>query len=408
MSGMAPPDEGTIKMMKTVLRIVLPLLVLAAAGFATATLIRSRPVPETRAPEIAAPLVETIPAAYESVRLTVQAEGTVAPSIETQLVPEVSGRVFEASPAMVAGGFFEEGEVLFRIEPREYELAVTRARSAVAQANLRLATERQEAAVAMEEWELLGEGRPTPLAMREPQIAEAQASLAAAEAALEQAEYDLERTVLRAPYDGRVREENMDIGQFVSRGNAVATLYSVEAAEVRLPVPDSELAFVDLPLGYRQDAGREAGSGPAVVLHAEFAGQEYQWEGRIVRTEGQIDPETRMIHAIVRIEDPYGRRPDPDRPPLAVGMFVRAEILGRSSGPVLALPRSVMRGANQVLVVDTHDRLRFRQVDVFRTERDRVLVGSGIAGDDRIVVSPLENAIEGQLVRVQELAGATD
>jgi len=387
--------------MKWLLRIALPILVLATAGAVTSTLIRNRPVPETRIPEVRPRFVETITARYVEVTLSVRAEGTVVPRTEMQLVPEVSGRVIEVSPAMVAGGFFGEGEVLFRLDPREYELAVTRARATIAQANLRLETERQEAALALGEWELLGTGRPTALAVREPQIAEAEASLAAAEAALAQAEYDVERTVVRGPYAGRVRQENLDLGQFVSRGSAVLTLYSVDAAEVVLPVSDRELAFVDLPLGYRQEGDVAIDEGPTVVLYADFAGREHRWEGRIVRTEGEIDPETRMVRAVARVQDPYGRSANSDRPPLAIGMFVRAEIFGRRSGPVVALPRSVMRGADRVLVVDTHDRLRFRQVEVFRTEGDRVLVRSGLTENDRIVISPLESAIDGEIVSVR-------
>lgn len=391
--------------MKTLLRIALPVVVLAGAGLLTWRMIESRPVAEMRQSEIPPPLVETITAKYASETLRVETEGTVVPRSETQLVPEVPGRVVEVSPSLVAGGFFDEGEVVFRLDPREYELAVTRARAAIAQANLRLETERQEASLALEEWELLGTGEPTPLARREPQIAEAQAALAAAEASLAQAEYDLERTTVRAPYSGRVRSENVDLGQFVSRGNTVATLYSVDAAEIRLPVPDRELAYVDLPLGYRQDGEVEIDAGPRVVLYADFAGRENRWEGRIVRTEGEIDPQTRMVHAIARVENPYDRSANAARAPLAVGMFVRAEILGRSSGPVMSLPRAVMRGEERVLVVDPEDRLRFRQVEVFRLERNRVLVSGGITESDRIVVSPLENAIEGQLVRARAASG---
>lgn len=390
--------------MKTLLRIALPVIVLAGAGLLTWQLIESRPVAEMRPPEIPPPLVETITAKYASETLRVETEGTVVPRSETQLVPEVAGRVIEVSPSLVAGGFFDEGEALFRLDSREYELAVTRARATVAQANLRLETERQEASLAEEEWELLGTGDPTPLALREPQIAEAQAALAAAEASLAQAEYDLERTTIRAPYAGRVRSESVDLGQFVSRGNAVATVYSVDAAEVRLPVPDRELAYVDLPLGYREEGEVESNAGPRVYLYAEFAGREHRWEGHIVRTEGEIDPQTRMVHAIARVENPYDRSANSTRPPLAVGMFVRAEILGPSSEPVISLPRTVMRGEDRVLVVDAEDRLRFRQVEIFRLERNRVLVSSGITENDRIVVSPLENAIEGELVRVQAVS----
>ena len=389
-------------MIKLILRIVLPLVVLGAAGYATVMLIENRPQPPTRSADVPLPLVETIGAEFSNVTLRVMAEGTVAPRTQTELIPEVSGRVIGISPALVGGGFFEEGDVLLRLDRREYELSVTRSRAAIAQANLRLETELQEAVVAMEEWELLGAGRPTPLAMREPQIAEARALLASAEATLAQAEYDLERTVVRAPYAGRVRQERVDIGQFLSQGNSVATLYSVDAAEVRLPIPDAELAYVALPLGYREDGGSSQWTGPRVILRTQFAGRTHEWEGRIVRTEGEIDPRTRMIHAIARVDDPYARGNDPNRPPLAVGMFVEAEILGSSSGDIVSLPRSVMRGANRVLVVDDADTLRFREVEVFRLERDRVLLESGIDPGDRIVVSPLENAVSGMKVRVRQ------
>ena len=387
---------------------MLPIVVLAGAGYAGFTIIQNRPVTETRVVEAPLPLVETMDVAYSNVRLQVRAEGTVAPRTEAEFVPEVSGRVMEIAPSLAVGGFFEEGEVLLRLDSREYELAVTRSRSSIAQAELRLETERQEAAVAMEEWELLGSGRPTPLAMREPQIAEAEAALASAEAALQQAEYDLERTVVRAPFAGRVRSKRVDVGQFVQRGNPIATLYAVDAVEIRLPIPDSELQFIDLPLAYRGDGGSESVTGPDVILRSEFAGQEHEWRGRIVRTEGEIDPRTRMVHAIARVEDPYARSEDRSRPPLALGMFVEAEILGRSSGQVAVLPRSVLRGANQVLVVSEENVLRFNRVEIFRLERNRVLVRSGVEEGDRIVVSPLENAVNGMRVRVIEASPAQE
>jgi RND family efflux transporter MFP subunit len=392
--------------MKLLLRILVPVVVLAGAGYGMYVMIENRPAPPTRIAEPALPLVETMEASFQAVTLRVHAEGTVAPRVETELIPEVAGRVVEVSPSLVVGGFFEEGETLFRLDSREYELAVIRSRAAIAQANLRLETERQEAALAAREWELLDVGRPTPLALREPQIAEAQAALASAEAALSQTEYDLERTTVRAPYAGRVRSEKIDIGQFVQRGNAVATIYAVDAAEIRLPIPDAELAFVDLPLAYRDGAAGET-THPRVILRAQFAGEAFEWTGRIDRTEGEIDPQTRMIHAIARVEDPYSRGSDPERPPLAVGMFVEAEILGRSSGRIATLPRSVLRGADRVLIVDSDDKLRFKSVEVFRLERDRVLLAGGIEAGDRVVVSPLENAVDGMRVRVQAAGGGS-
>ena len=394
--------------MKLLLRILFPLIILAAAGYGTWFLIQNRPEPSIRVAEAHVPVVETMEAAFGSVTLRVRAEGTVAPRAETELTPEVTGRVLEISADLVAGGFFEEGDVLFRLDRREYELAVAQARAAIAQADLRLETERQEASIAEREWELLDIGRPTPLALREPQIAEAQAAVASAEATLAKAQYDLERTVVRAPYDGRVRTERVDVGQFVSRGTSVARLYSVDAVEVRLPIPDAELAFVDVPMAYRDRDTVATAAKPQVILRALFAGKTYKWVGEINRTEGEIDPRTRMVHVIARVENPYSRGADPNRPPLAVGMFVEAEILGRSSGKVASLPRTALRGSHQVLVVDGDDRLRFQDVEVFRLERDRILLSSGIAQGDRIVVSPLEGAVDGMPVRVQTENTQTD
>ena len=395
-------------MIQLILRIILPILVLAGAAYATVTMIRNRPVPETREAAVPLALVETMEAEYSNVALSVFAEGTVAPRTVTELTPEVGGRVIEVEDSLVVGGFFEEGDVLLRLDSRDYELAVTRARAPIAQARLRLETERQEAAVAMEEWELLGTGRPTPLAVREPQIAEAQAALASAEAALQQAEYDLERTVVVAPFAGRVRQKRVDVGQFVARGNSVATLYAVDAAEVRLPIPDSELAYLNLPLAYRNDAPSEQLQGPPVILRADFAGGRHEWRGRIVRTEGEIDPRTRMVHAIARVEDPYARGGNPTRPPLAVGMFVEAEVVGRPSGRVMVLPRTVLRGVDQVLIVDDSNHVRFRQVELFRLERERVLVRAGLEEGDRIIVSPLEGAVDGMQVQVWEASAVQE
>jgi len=363
-------------------------------------MIRNRPAPETRVADVPAPLVEVTEVRFTDVAMSVFTEGTVMPRTQSELVPEVAGRVIEVSPSLVSGGFFEKDDVLLRLDPRDYELAIVRTRAAIAQAELRLETERQEAALARNEWELLGNGRPPPLAMREPQIAEALAALASAQATLEQAGYNLERTVLRAPYAGRVRQERVDVGQYVAPGASVATLYAIDVAEVRLPIADKELAYVNLPLAYRQDGNEAASRGPRVTLRSNFGGRQHEWAGDIVRTEGVIDPETRMIHVIARVNDPYARGADPSRPPLVVGMFVEAEIRGRRSGPVVVLPRSVIRGTNDVLVVQDGV-LFFRKVGFLRQERDRVLVNAGLEDGDRVVTSPLEGAVSGMRVRVQ-------
>ena len=389
--------------MRLALRILLPLIVIGAGGYAAFTMIQNRPAPETQAVEIPPPSVRVIVVQPKNVRLKVRAEGTVAPRTETELVPEVSGRVTMISESLAAGGFFEEGEVLLKIDRREYELAVVRARAAIAQAELRLATEQEEAAVARKEWESLGQGEPRPLVVRAPQIAEAKAMLASAEAAFEKTEYDLERTVVKAPFAGRVREKRVDVGQFVSRGSSIARLYSVDYAEVRLPIPDNDLAYVNLPLAYRGQ--KERAAGPRVTLMANFAGKRHRWQGRIVRTEGEIDPRTRMVQAIAQVADPYGEA-RPGRPPLAVGMFVEAEIDGNTAANVFVLPRIVLRNPDQVLVVDKENRLRFRTVGILRTESDQVIIRSGLEAGERVGISVVEAAVDGMKVHVLEETSA--
>jgi multidrug efflux system membrane fusion protein len=384
-------------MIRRVLQIALPLAFLVAGGIGAMALIQSYTPPEPEPVVFEPPLVEVMEVKQERIRLTITAEGSVSPRVESELVPEISGRVTSVSSSLAIGGFFAAGDELLKIDGREYELTVTRARAAIAQSELRVVTEEQEGAVARAEWKDLADGEPTPLALRLPQLAEAKAALASAQAALEQAEFDLERTSVRAPFDGRVRRKQVDLGQYVQRGQAIATLYSTDVAEIQLPIPDQELEYVDLPLAYVNADSTDRQ--PRVVLSTEFAGSTYEWQGRIVRTEGEIDPETRMVRAIAQVQDPYAQAKNSRRPPLAVGMFVQAEIRGRAV-QAISLPRTALRGADQVWVVNARNQLEFRQVDILRLERDRVLLRGGLETGERVCLSNLEAAVQGTEVRV--------
>ena len=220
------------------------------------------------------------------------------------------------------------------------------------------------------------------------------AALRETRAALDQAERDMARTEVRAPYTGRVRATSVDVGQFVNRGAPMATLYATDYAEVRLPIPDDDLAYLDLPLWHRGD---KAAEGPEVVLSARFAGGQHSWRGRIVRTEGEIDPRSRMVHVVARVEDPYA--PSDGRPPLAVGLFVEAEIQGRRAEGVYVVPRAALRASGTVYLIDADERLRIRTVEVLRSTREQVIVGAGLSDGDRVVVSPFDTAVDGMHIR---------
>ena len=383
-----------------VLKAVLPVAVLGVAVLVAAVMIRSRPDVETLPPPIAPPGIRVHQVSRDAVQVSVASQGTVRPRTETQLVPEIAGRVMWVSPSFAEGGFFEQGDVLLRIDTFDYEQAVVSARSQLAQARLRLAQEEAEAEVAQREWEALGLGDPRELTLRKPQLEEARASVAAAEANLMRSERDLERADVTAPYAGRVRTKSVDLGQFVTVGTSIATIYGVEMAEVRLPLPDEELAYLNLPLAYR---GAERRVGPRVVLRTTFAGSTYEWGGGIVRTESEIDPVSRMVHIIAEVEDPYASGPDPDRPPLAVGMYVEAEIEGRSFSDIAVVPRAALRGRNQVLVIDSDSRVRFREVEILRTTTESVYLRSGVSDGELVAVSAIDNPTDGMLVQITDL-----
>ena len=326
-----------------------------------------------------------------------ESQGTVSPRTESVLVPEVSGRITSVSRSFANGGFFEQDDILLSVDPHDYREAVVRAEAVVAQSRLRLAETQAEAEIALKEWEDLGRGQATPLTLRRPQLAEATAAQAAAQAALQRAERNLARTEIRAPYAGRVRHKQVDVGQYVTPGTPLATIYAVDFAEIRLPLPADELAYVDLPLDYRGESGDL--TGPRVTLTAAFAGRTHEWEGHIVRTEGEIDPRSRMVHAVVQVRDPYARGEDPDRPPLAAGLFVDAAIRGRVVKSVAVVPRSALRADGRLLVVDDENRLHLREVEILRRTHDEVIVASGLRQGERVCLTPLVAVTDGMKVR---------
>ena len=397
-----------MRILINILKGVLPLALLGVAALAAITMIRNRPEAEIQPPQIAPPGVRVHAVELEDVDLSVISEGTVQPRTESELVPEISGRVISISPSFAEGGFFEEGDTLLEIDPFDYQQAVIAARSQLAQSRLRLAQEEAEAEIAQREWDEIGEGDPRALTLREPQLEDARAGVAAAEANLVRAERDLDRAEVRAPYAGRVRRKNVDVGQFVTIGNSVGTIYSVDVAEIRLPLPDAELAYLDLPLSYR---GSETRLGPRVTVRTTFAGATHAWDGRIVRTESEIDPVSRMVHVVAEVMDPYSSGPDPNRPPLAVGMYVDAEIEGRRFGRLAVIPRAALRGRDQVMLVDEESRLRFRTIDILRLTTASIYVRDGLQTGERVAISTVDSPTDGMLVQVTNgeadvLAGA--
>ncbi len=385
------------KTKKRLLHIAITLVLVALGAWGSYSLTSSKPQLEKRKPTVPTPVVRVVKLKTGPQQVHILGEGTVRPLREINLVPQVGGKVVYVSPSLVNGGEFNKGDTLLRMDPVDYQLAVTLAKAKVKDAESRLQLAEEEAAAALEEWRLLhadgseGNSKPPPLVAKEPQLAAAQAKLEADRADLRSALLNLERTELKAPFDGRVSQENVDIGQYVSPGQALATLYSTEAAEIVLPLEDEDLFWFDVP-GFTP--GNSPGS-PAKVL-ARLAGRERTWSGAVVRTEGRMDERTRMINVVVRVEKPYAKKP-----PLPVGLFVIVEIEGRTVPDAAVIPRSALHQGDVVWVVDNEGRLRFREVDVARVQGDEVMVQDGLEDGEMVVITSLEAVTDGMAVRTE-------
>jgi RND family efflux transporter MFP subunit len=409
--------------MKRIIKALLPVLILAAGG-TTFAFLQSMREPPPRVERIhLGPLVETISVPIQQVQVMVEGQGTVRPDAQIDLVPQVSGVVVWKTDEFKPGGAFAKGEALFRIDPRDYELLVRQAQAQVAQTSYLLDLARQEVEVARQEWQRLNGAsaqEPSDLVLRLPQLRAATANMQSAEARLEETLLRLERTELRAPFAGRVRNARVDVGQHVNAGQSVAQLYSIEKAEIVVPVPDADLAWFTLPTPVSNDADLPAGPlvkhqrqermdqpylfarhGADAVVQGSFAGRRHEWQGRVVRTEGELDPQSRMVRLVIEVEAPYGEIAA-GTPPLIVGMFVDVAIAGRQVDGVRIVPRAALRQGDKVWAVGHDGLLRIRQAEVLRRMRDDVLARIELHDDERVIISQLSGITDGMKVRLVE------
>jgi RND family efflux transporter MFP subunit len=376
-------------------------LVLALGGGLAYALLVGKPalqpldLPETGPPPVA--VVAADPGVHA---LTVETQGSVRPLREIQLVSQVGGRVESVSARFAEGGFFAAGEVLVKVEDIDYQFVIARAESQVAAARQRVAEEKGRALQAKREWRDLGSDQANALFLRKPQLAAAEAALGAAQADLAAARLDLERTSISAPFNGRISEKFVDVGQYVAPGTAIATVYDTDVALVRLPLTDSQVELLDLPLNYDNLPNNEAAGAP-VTLEARFAGRIWEWQGRIVRTDASIDVNSRVVYAVVEVDKPFAREAGSRRPPLAPGLFVNARVSGREFSDVSLLPRSALRSDDTVMIVDGDDLVRIRPVKVLRSTPQQVWV-QGLERGARVIVREPGLTFEGMKVVVRE------
>ena len=408
-------------MILRILRTIIPIaVILAVAFFAFQFLTANKPVPETasEAPKSLTVFAERIE--RRTLSYQVETQGEVRPRSEIGITPQVSGQITIVSQRFVDGGYIPKGEIIARLDTTDFELSVTRAEAVVATAEQQLALEHAESEIAIKDLNDLGISESSPLARREPQMAEARAMLNSAEAQLQEANLALERSIIRAPFNLRVRDRSVDVGQFVSPGQSLGTVFATDRVEVALPITDAELGQLGLPLAFSHSARTP---GPEVIFNASVGGVMRTWKGRIVRSAAVVNNQSRLINIVGEVRDPYGRGAD-DGAPMVPGLFVTAKISGIEIKDVLWAPRAAVRGEGDLFISvdldtisapateeneddalkrpDGKSALSVRKVDVLYSDQDGAYFINGAEVGELAIVSPLQNPVEGTRLNVQE------
>lgn len=378
--------------MSTLLRrILLPIIILFLFIFAAVVLLGMKEAPEQKADELPLPLIEVTEVHQETVSLNLPSYGVVAPKHKTQLVAEVQGRLLSVSANFVSGGVVKKGDELAVIEPSDYQADLMQAEASLAQATAALNEEIARGEVAKTEFKGYDKGVPPELGLRIPQLKKEQANVKYAEAALARAKRNLERTVIRAPFDGIVKARSVDLGQYVTLGTKLGELYDTGIAEIRLPITNADLAYL------------ESVDNPdtQVTLSATLAGRDVVWQGEIVRSEGVIDQSNRMVYLVAEVKDPYLRlHKSTGELPLKFGTFVNAIIKGRTVDGIVKLPRYIVRDS-KVPVVLPDNTLELREVKVVRTDVEHAFIKDSLKNGERVSITNIGNMGSGQMVKIQ-------
>ena len=343
------------------------------------------------------PNVKVLNTKTSSHTFKIVSQGTALPRTTILLISEVSGKVVSVSDKFNAGKFFQKNDLLLEIDPRDYELSLAQARLKVAQANLRLQMEEKEATVSRKEWKLLNQGEPTGLQAREPQLAEARATLDAAKATEESALRNLDRCRIRAPFDGMVSKANVRPGQFVSAGIQLGEIFATDVSEVRLPLSTSDLSFINLP---KPNEPLNIDQAPKVILINKVGEESQEWMGSIVRSEENVDPINRMVYVVAKVDDPYSLKNN-NKALLRRGTFLKATINGRTAKKIIAIPRTALRGKDRVWIAED-GKLIYRKVKPVYLDENLAIISEGIDSNEQIIVSLLAGVIDGMGIKIED------
>lgn len=397
-----------MKILRIVLRILLVVAIIAAGFYVTKMLILKKTQAEKQAYKPKPPLVEFIEVSLQKQEVTVEASGIVVPAREVTLKPEVGGVIVAQSDNLVPGGQVTEGELLIKIDPSDYELAVKQKEASLVQAQYELDVEKGRQAVARRDYKLFEseagkDEAGTDLILRKPHLRFAQSKVDSAESSLKMSELDVQKTQLFAPFNAIVRDESVEVGQLVSSQTSLATLVGTDTYWVQVSIPVDRLAWISIP-----DINSAAGS-EVRVIQDTGNGTVIKRRGNIARLLSDLDPVGRLARVLVEIDDPLGLKSGRvNNLPMLLGAYVQVEINGRELEKVIEIPRIALREGDKVWTIDSDNKLGIRNVNIAWSRKDTVLVKEGLSDGDRIIVSPLGIPIEGMELRTEKLESSDD
>ena len=340
------------------------------------------------------PLVEFEKIEPISKNIEIFSQGSIIPRTESQLYPEIRGEVVYVSPKLDEGSSFKKGDILLRIDSRDYELDIKAAEASLDDAQTALSIALAESNFEKEQWELSNSGVASDLRVKIPQLKKAESTVAAAEANLEKLKRNLEKTSIKAPYDGLVRQKNVDRGTVIGPGYLIANIYAIDYVEVKLPVADQDLAFLDIPLDGSQIGKNKQ---PQVLLAGTLGGNQIVWEGNIVRMEAEIDPKSRMAILVARISQPYKYKI-----PLRVGQFVEAKIIGKKFDGLYILDREFIKNNQVITINDIDSTIVYKKINVLRFIDDMAYIDTGLDRGELLCMTNLDVMYDGMKIRLAQ------
>ncbi|MGI8603360.1 MAG: efflux RND transporter periplasmic adaptor subunit [Verrucomicrobiales bacterium] len=361
--------------------IIISVCVVAAAMALFGLMQTMRPKPPQVQPVAVITSVEAMTVNLQDHEVRIETQGSIQPLTETHAAAEVGGKIISVAPNFHVGGHFQPGDTLLEIDPADYAAALAQSQSSLAEARLLLETEKARADQAKRDWQRLAPAeKANPLALRQPHLASIEARVRAAEAAVDRAQRDLERTHLRPPYQGLIKTKRADLGDYVIPGTPLADLWRSDIFEIRLPVSLEQFSHIEIS------------KQPEAVLTAATQGTGMQWKAKIVRTEGLVEASTRSVPLVARLEAPS--------PAPMPGLFVRATVLGRTLENIAAVPRKALQGPARLVMVDSDNRLRFREVKIAWSDQAQIYVSEGLKAGELVCLTALAAVVEGMPVEV--------